>query len=143
MPFLVTDNGSGEVIKTAYERLFLAFYGWSLKTDGDKGAYNVYYATLMLSLGLLLNLAGIALLADRLVPHPFLPYVMQLSKIWWMIFMVAFAAIQYLYFSQGNRYRKLVAAYGQSKEGLRDGAHVKVLGYLAASFVLVVVLLFV
>ena len=59
---------------------------------------------------------------------------MQLSKIWWMIFMVAFAAIQYLYFSQGNRYRKLVAAYGQSKEGLRDGAHVKVLGYLAASF---------
>ena len=49
MPFLVTDNGSGEVIKTAYERLFLAFYGWSLKTDGDKGAYNVYYATLMLT----------------------------------------------------------------------------------------------
>jgi hypothetical protein len=132
--------GGGTVMRSAYERLFVAFYGWSLKVDGKKGGYNVYYASLMLSLALPLNVASVVMIVDMLVPHPFLLRVTKISKTWWVLMLAGFAASQYLYFRRGDRYRELIAVYGGSEDGLAKGSYRMLLAYMASSVALVVVL---
>ena len=131
------------MIRSAYERLFVAFYGWSMKVDGNKGAYNVYYASIMLSLALILNVACVAMIVDMLVPQPFLLSVTQIPRAWWVVGFVALMALQYLYFRHGDRYRTVIATHGQTVSGLAAGPHGKLIAYMVFSVVAVVGLLFV
>lgn len=134
-------NGERAVIRSAYERLFVAFYGWSLKVDGRKGGYNVYYASIMLSLALILNVASISMIVDMLVPQPFLLRATQIPKVWWVLGVVAFMALQYLYFRRGDRYRTVIVALGKTESGLANGPHGKLIAYMVLSVMVVVGLL--
>jgi len=129
------------MIKAAYERLFVAFYGWSLKVDGKKQGYNVYYASIMLSLALFLNFASIAMIVDVLLPHSFLSSATKISRYWWVLIMITLTAGQYLYFSRGKRYQRLIVAYGHNEDRLVNAPHWKLLAYMVTSLALVIVLL--
>lgn len=126
------------MIRKAYERLFVAFYGWSLKVDGGKGGYNIYYASIMLSLALFMNIGSVAMVVDLLAPRPFLMRVTQIPKVWWILGFITFTALQYFYFHHGDRYRRLIAAYGPTEERLAKGPHGKLIAYIVLSVILVV-----
>lgn len=131
------------MIKSAYERLFAAFYGLSLKVDGKKGAYNLYYASISLSLALIFNIASITMLVDMLTPQPFLVRLTQTPRAWWVLGFVAFMASQYLYFRYGDRYRAIVVAHGPTEERLAKGPHGKLIAYMVLSVLTVIGLLIV
>lgn len=129
------------MIRSAYEGLFAAFYGWSLKVDGKKGTYNIYYASISLSLALILNIASVAMIVDMLTPQPFLVRLTQASRTWWVIGFMAFAALQYLYFRYRDRYRAVIAAHGPDETRLANGPHGKLIAYMVLSVLTVVGLL--
>jgi len=123
------------MIKRAYERLFAAFYGWSLKVDGKQSGDNVYSAVISLSLALFLNLITLAIIVDMLSPIPYLERATQVSSLWWILGAVAFTAVQYFYFRNGNHYRKVIAAFGPTEKHLAQGPHWKLIAYMVLSFV--------
>jgi len=129
------------MISKIYESLFVAFYGWSLKVDGNKGGFNALYASLMLSLALLLNLAAATMVADLLAPRSFIGRITVPYKTWWVVGFGVFTASQCLYFSFGGRYRKLIAQVGRSEEDLEKGPHWKLVAYMVLSVVLVAALM--
>ena len=129
------------MIRNAYERLFVAFYGWSLRVDGRKGGYSVYYASIMLSLAIILNVASITMLVDMLGPHSFLRRATQTPRIWWVLGFIAVMAVQFLYFRHGDRYRALIASYGPTEDRLANGPHWKLIAYMVLSFIVLVGLL--
>lgn len=129
------------MIKIAYEKLFAAFYGWSLKVDGKKGAYNLYYASISLSLAMIFNVASIAMIVDMLAPQPFLLRFTQTPRAWWILGFAAFIALQYLYFRHGGRYRAVVAAHGPTEDSLANRPHWKLIAYMVLSVLIVIGLL--
>lgn len=129
------------MIRRAYERLFAAFYGWSLKVDGKKGAYNLYYASISLSLALIFNIASIAMIIDMLAPQPFLARLTQIPRSWWVLCFVVFMALQYLYFRHGDRYRAVVVANGPTEDRLAKGSHGGLIAYMVLSALTVIGLL--
>jgi hypothetical protein len=134
---------AGEMMKVAYERLFVAFYAWSLKVDGKKGGYNVYYATLMMSFALFLNISSVTMIIDMLVPNTLLLELTNLSKVWWILSIVLFSTANYLYFASDNRFRRLIVASGQNADDLAKRSHRNTLIYMVASVALVILLLIV
>lgn len=129
------------MIRRMYERLFAAFYGWSLKVDGRKGAYNVYYASISLGLALILNVAAIVIVLNMLTPLPFLMPAVQAPKIWWIVGFVALMALQYLYFRYKDRYKQVIIAHGPTEDRLAKGPHGKLIAYMVLSLVTVIGLL--
>lgn len=129
------------MIRRAYEALFAAFYGWSLKVDGKKGAYNLYYASISLSLAMIFNLACLAMIVDMLAPQPFLLRITEAPRVWWLLGFAAFIASQYLYFRHGDRYRAVVVAHGPTEDILAKGPHGKLIAYMVLSVLAVVGLL--
>jgi len=126
------------MIRGAYERLFAAFYGWSLKVDGNAGDYNVYYAVFSLSVTLFLNILTAGLIGDMLSPVPFVERAADVSKVWWAMGMIAFTASQCFYFRSGYRYRKVIAAYVPTEKHLAQGPHWKLVAYMVFSVVALV-----
>lgn len=124
--------------KEVYERLFVAFYGWSLRVDGKKGGYTVLYASMMLSLALILNIAGVAMIADMVSPRPFLVYLTHVSKIWLIFGIVAFMSVHLLYFLHDDRYRRAIAKYGPTEDQIAKRSPGKLIVYMIISLVSVV-----
>jgi hypothetical protein len=124
------------MIQRAYERLFAAFYGWSLKVDGNAGDYNVYYAVFSLSVVLMLNFATLAMIVDDVSARPVLSHLItDDSGVWWILGAIAFTAWQFFYFRNGDRYRKVIAANGPTEKDLAQGPHWKLIAYMVLSFV--------
>jgi hypothetical protein len=129
------------VIKSAYERLFAAFYGWSLKVDGRRGISNVYYASISLSLALMLSAVSVAMIIDMVTPEPFLLHLVRTSRAWLILGYLSLTVLQYLYFRRRNHYRAVIVAHGPTEDSLANGPHWKVIAYMVLSVLAVVGLL--
>lgn len=133
------------MILSAYERLFVAFYGWSLRVDGRGSSwYNVYSASLMLSLGSLLNIAAFLIFLEMLSGVPILTRFAQFSnsRIWVVLAVIAYASMHFLYFGSGGRYRALVSKYAGDEQTLLATPKKGLIAYMALSVSLVITLLF-
>ena len=128
-------------IATAYERLFVAFYGWSLKVDGGPhGAYSVYFATLMLGLALLLNAAALLIGLELIFGWPLIPEYQDSSLVWWIAAVAAYYGLQFLYFHWQGRYRKLIVRHAGSEQLLAKTKSAPILVYMVSSLVVVILL---
>jgi hypothetical protein len=128
-------------MQSLYERLFVAFYGWSLKVDGRAGPYHAYYASLSLSLGIILNLASLLMALELISGWRVVPSAGQVSKLWVALTSLAIVAVNFLYFRKGQRYKKLVRTYAGSDELLAAMPSRALIAYMVLSFLLVVGLL--
>ena len=118
-------------------------YGWSLRVDGRAGSYNVYYATLSLSLGLILNIASILVVLEMLTGGELIPDPSKVSKLWLTLPFVAFTAANYIYFRSRNRYKKLIRTYAGSENDLASAPWGVPVAYMATSLALFIGLLFI
>lgn len=105
-----------EFIMTAYERLFLVFFRWSERVNGRE-SHNVYYASLMLGLALLVNAASVLLVAEILFDQPLLQAVSSVSKLLLTPLVVLYFWLNYHYFRSGNRYQRIVDAHARDGQG--------------------------
>ncbi len=131
------------MISSLYDRLFVKFYGWSLKVDGPSGTYTVLYASLSLSLMLLINLASLVVLLDLLFGWPLMAFVIGHSVLWVVAVAVAIAAFNVLHFRHRRRYKKLVTSYAGSEKALAAEPYKALIAYMVLSYVLFVALVFV
>lgn len=130
-----------DAVKSAYERLFVAFYAWSLRVDGKKtGLYNVYYAALMLSLALLLNFSCVLMALELISGWQFLTRFLRVPKVWIAIIALIFAISQFLYFSVGARYQDLVRRHSVNERALIQAPRKALLTYMILSVMAVVAL---
>lgn len=130
-------------VKAGYERLYVAFYGWSLRVDGNDGKFNILYATLMLSLAQLINVATIIVIVEMATGWLTIGDVAAIPKSWWIGLAVAIAGSQLLYFGSHERSKKLIALHAGSEGALRKRAPWKIVAYMIASYAGFVVLIFV
>jgi hypothetical protein len=130
------------VIRHAYEWLFASMYRWSIRIDGDKRRYNLTFAILSLTFGLLFNLLSIAAIVDRAVPWPLLqwltdaPYQAVVSGI------VPMVALQYLNLRSGDRYRTILAKFPADQTQPFRRQHAAVIAYMVLSWLVFSALLF-
>jgi hypothetical protein len=134
--------GRVAMIRAAYERLFVAFYGWSPKIDPNAGGFNVYYASLMLSLALLLNAATIAIVLELLTGRQFLHWVAQTPRVPLGIVFVIYSFSQYLYFRWNDRYQALVVAHARDELSLAREPRKTVVAYMVLSVVVLAAMMY-
>lgn len=127
---------------TAYERLFLVFFRWSERVNGRE-SYNVYYASLMLGLALLLNVASVLLIAEILFDRPLLQAVSSISKLLLAPLVVLYFWLHYRYFQSGKRYQRIVDTHAREGQG-SDASLGRIGGlYALISVFLLIALLFI
>lgn len=97
------------LVRNAYERLFCAFYLWSERINGRE-SFNVYYASLMVGLALLVNAASILMILEVVVDRAFLQVVSSASTVFLAPLVIIYFLLHYYYFKRADRYKIVVEA---------------------------------
>jgi len=127
------------MIKSSYEYLFYLFYKWTIWINGEKN-YPIYYASLMLSLAVILNIFSLMMVVELFSIYAPLSFVVSRSKYFLVVFSVAILGLNYLYFSRKNRWVVIVEKFNKGGKGER--ALIKAGVYMAGSLFCLVALLF-
>lgn len=117
-------------------------YRWSLRIDGDNGRYNLIFAILSLSFGLLLNLGSLAMIVDWAVPRPLLLWLVDTPNEAVVTGIVLMVGMQYRYLRRGDRYRTILAKFPTDHAQPFRRQHGPVIAYMVLSFLLWSSLLF-
>lgn len=127
--------------KRMYERLFGALYHWSIRVNGGQG-FHVLYASLMLGVVFLLNISVVLIIFDSVADVSIIDFILTIPKVLVIACSVAYFALHYSYFKFGDRYQRIIGEYGRGTKQL-DPRHEKIVAaYVASSFILLVVLLY-
>lgn len=124
------------MIISAYEYLFYKLYIWSIKVNGED-YYNKASACFMVSAVLLLNAITFVAIFAIITGVFIIPS--NLPKVFGALAAVLVWLFNYIYFSSGKRYLKILDRYRNESEGNAKRGNIIVTSYVIGSFVLLVI----
>lgn len=120
-----------------YEYLFYKLYQWSRKVNGESFFYHKAHACMMMAVVLALNILTLSIIINLITGIKIkLP---ELSKLGWASIALVYIGLNYVYFSYGGRYLKVLSQYRNEDVGSARIGNIMITIYVIGSFTLLIV----